>query len=130
MKIGDRKNRFFLSPFLLIYNILYLYCKQHQLHKANNFKAAMQELEKNKKHISALDKLIEAAFEKNVPDKLRDDPFERMTANHEKEQREWIQAAAEADWRFTILYIQLHGFSLGFPGVIFQPVLIASVGIL
>ena len=31
---------------LIISLFLYLYCKQHQLHKANNFKAAKQELEK------------------------------------------------------------------------------------
>ena len=54
-----------------------------------------------KKHAVALDKLIGAAFEKNVPDKLRDDPFDRMTANHEKEQRELIQAAAEAEQRLA-----------------------------
>ncbi len=78
---------------------LYLYSKQHQLNKANNLKAAKQELEKNKKRIAALDKLIEAAFEKNVLGTLRDDLFERMTANYEKEQRELIQAVAEAEQR-------------------------------
>ena len=45
----------------------------------------------------ALDKLIEAAFEKNVLGTLRDDLFERMTANYEKEQRELIQAVAETE---------------------------------
>jgi hypothetical protein len=39
---------------------LFLYGKQHELHKANNFKAAKQEFEKNKKRIVALDKLIES----------------------------------------------------------------------
>ena len=128
MKSGDRKNRFFLSPFLLI--IIFCICTVSNTNCTKQTISKPQCRSLRKKHISALDKLIEAAFEKNVPDKLRDDPYERMTANHEKEQREWIQAAAEADWRFTILYIQLHGFTLGFSGVIFQPVLIASVGIL
>ena len=80
---------------------LYLYSKQHQLNKANNLKAAKQELEKNKKRIVALDKLIEAAFEKNVLGTLRDDLFERMTANYEKEQKELIQAVAEAEQRLA-----------------------------
>ena len=80
---------------------LYLYGKQHQLNKANNLKAAKQELEKNKKRIVALDKLIEAAFEKNVLGTLRDDLFERMTANYEKEQKELIQAVAEAEQRLA-----------------------------
>ena len=80
---------------------LYLYGKQHELHKANNFKAAKQELEKNKKRIVALDKLIEAAFEKNVLGTLRDDLFERMTANYEKEQRELIQAVAELEQKLA-----------------------------
>ena len=80
---------------------LYLYGKQHQLNKANNLKAAKQELEKNKKRIVALDKLIEAAFEKNVLGTLRDDLFELMTANYEKEQKELIQAVAEAEQQLT-----------------------------
>ena len=80
---------------------LYLYSKQHQLNKANNLKAAKQELEKNKKRIVALDKLIEAAFEKNVLGTLRDDLFERMTANYEKEQKELMQAVAEAEQRLV-----------------------------
>ena len=49
----------------------------------------------------ALDKLIEAAFEKNVLGTLRDDLFERMTANYEKEQKELIQAVAEAEQRLA-----------------------------
>ena len=77
--------------------LMRLYGKQHELHKANSFKAAKQELDKNKKRIVALDKLIEAAFEKNVLGTLRDDLFERMTANYEKEQRELIQAVAETE---------------------------------
>ena len=62
---------------------LYLYGKQHQLNKANNFKAAKQELEKN------------------VLGTLRDDLFERMTSNYEQEQRELIQAVAELEQRLA-----------------------------
>lgn len=80
---------------------LYLYGKQHELNKTNNFKAAKQELEKNKKRIAALDKLIQVAFEKNVLGTLRNDLFERMTANYEKEQRKLIQAVAEAERRLA-----------------------------
>ena len=80
---------------------LYLYEKQHELNKTNNFKAAKQELEKNKKRIAALDKLIQVAFEKNVLGTLRDDLFERMTANYEQEQRELIQAVAELEQRLA-----------------------------
>lgn len=75
--------------------------KQHELNKANKFKAAKQELEKNKKRIAALDKLIEAAFEKNVLGTLRDDLFERMTSNYEQEQSELIQAVAELEQRLA-----------------------------
>lgn len=63
--------------------------------------AAKQELEKNKKRIAALDKLIEAAFEKNVLGTLRDDLFERMTSNYEQEQSELIQAVAELEQRLA-----------------------------
>ena len=80
---------------------LYLYGKQHELHKANNFKAAKQELEKSKQRIVALDKLIQVAFEKNVLGTLRDDLFERMTANYEQEQRELRQSVAELEHRLA-----------------------------
>ena len=80
---------------------LYLYGKQHELHKANNFKAAKQELEKSKQRIVALDKLIQVAFEKNVLGTLRDDLFERMTANYEQEQRELMQSVAELEHRLA-----------------------------
>ena len=80
---------------------LYLYGKQHELHKANNFKAAKQELEKSKQRIVALDKLIQVAFEKNVLGTLRDDLFERMTANYEQEQRELMQSVAELEHRLS-----------------------------
>lgn len=49
----------------------------------------------------ALDKLIQVAFEKNVLGTLRDDLFERMTANYEQEQRELIQAVAELEQRLA-----------------------------
>ena len=80
---------------------LYLYGKQHELHKANNFKATKQELEKSKQRIVALDKLIQVAFEKNVLGTLRDDLFERMTANYEQEQRELMQSVAELEHRLA-----------------------------
>lgn len=76
---------------------MYLYSKQHKLNKVNNLKVAKQEIEKNKQRIKALDKLIEAAFEKNVLGTLRDDLFTRMTANYEKEQKELLQAIAKAE---------------------------------
>ena len=69
--------------------------------KANNFKAAKQELEKSKQRIVALDKLIQVAFEKNVLGTLRDDLFERMTANYEQEQRELMQSVAELEHRLA-----------------------------
>jgi hypothetical protein len=80
---------------------LYLYGKRHELHKANNFKSAKQELEKSKQRIVALDKLIQVAFEKNVLGTLRDDLFERMTANYEQEQRELMQSVAELEHRLA-----------------------------
>lgn len=52
---------------------------------------------RKQKRIAALDKLIQVPFEKNVLGTLRDDLFERMTANYEQEQRELIQAVAELE---------------------------------
>ena len=49
----------------------------------------------------ALDKLIQVAFEKNVLGTLRDDLFERMTANYEQEQRELMQSVAELEHRLA-----------------------------
>ena len=54
-----------------------------------------------KKYLLANNKLIEAAFEKNVLGTLRDDLFERMTANYEQEQRELIQSVADLEQRLA-----------------------------
>lgn len=66
---------------------MYLHGKQHQFYKANSHKVTKQELEKNKKRIVALGKLIGAVFEDMCLGILRDDLFERMTANYEKSKK-------------------------------------------
>ena len=79
------------------YVFLYLFAKQHRLSIANNLKEAKYELEKNKKRIQELDKLIEAVFEQNVLGKLPDDRYNRMLINYEKEQRDLMQKVEDAE---------------------------------
>lgn len=76
---------------------LYLFTKEHRLSIANNLKEAKYELEKNKKRIKELDKLIEAVFEQNVLGKLPDDRYKRMLTNYENEQRSLMQKVEDAD---------------------------------
>lgn len=76
---------------------LYLFAKKHRLSIANNLKEAKYELEKNKKLIKELDKLIEAVFEQNVLGKLLDDRYKRMLTNYENEQRNLMQKVEDAD---------------------------------
>lgn len=68
------------------YVFLYLFAKQHRLSITNNLREAKYELEKNKKRIQELDKLIEAVFEQNVLGKLPDERYNRMLNSYEKEQ--------------------------------------------
>ena len=76
---------------------LYLFAKEHRLSIANNLKEAKYELEKNKKRIQELDKLIEAVFEQNVLGKLPDDRYKRMLTNYENEQRDLMQKVEDAE---------------------------------
>ncbi len=76
---------------------LYLYAKEHRLSIANNLKEAKYELEKNKKRIQELDKLIEAVFEQNVLGKLPDDRYNRMLTNYEKEQKDLMLKVEDAE---------------------------------
>ena len=76
---------------------LYLFAKEHRLNIANNLKEAKYELEKNKKRIQELDKLIEAVFEQNVLGKLPDDRYNRMLTNYENEQKDLMQKVEEAE---------------------------------
>ncbi len=76
---------------------LYLFAKQHRLSIANNLKEAKYELEKNKKRIQELDKLIEAVFEQNVLGKLPDDRYNRMLTNYENEQKDLMQKVEDAE---------------------------------
>ena len=79
------------------YVFLYLFAKQHRLSIANNLKEAKYELEKNKKRIQELDKLIEAVFEQNVLGKLPDERYNRMLNNYEKEQKDLMQKVEDAE---------------------------------
>ncbi len=76
---------------------LYLFAKEHKLSIANNLKEAKYELEKNKKRIQELDKLIEAVFEQNVLGKLPDDRYNRMLTNYEKEQKDLMLKVEDAE---------------------------------
>ena len=53
-------------------------------------------IERGARRISDIDKLIEAAFERNVLGKLEDDRYERMMKNHAQEQRELIAEVQES----------------------------------
>ena len=79
------------------YVFLYLFAKQHRLSIANNLREAKYELEKNKKRIQELDKLIEAVFEQNVLGKLPDERYHRMLNNYEKEQKDLLQKVEDAE---------------------------------
>ena len=79
------------------YVFLYLFSKQHKLSIANNLREAKYELEKSKKRIQELDKLIEAVFEQNVLGKLPDERYNRMLNSYEKEQSDLMQKVEEAE---------------------------------
>ena len=53
-------------------------------------------IERGTRRISEIDKLIEAAFERNVLGKLEDDRYERMVKNYAQEQRELIAEVQES----------------------------------
>lgn len=79
------------------YVFLYLFSKQHKLSIANNLREAKYELEKNKKRIQELDKLIEAVFEQNVLGKLPDERYNRMLNNYENEQSDLMQKVEDTE---------------------------------
>ena len=79
------------------YVFLYLFSKRHKLSIANNLREAKYELEKNKKRIQELDKLIEAVFEQNVLGKLPDERYNRMLNNYENEQSDLMQKVEDTE---------------------------------
>ena len=75
---------------------LYLFAKQNTLGREKTIRDMKQNLEKAKRRIQELDKLIERIYEDNVLGKISDGRFYRMSANYETEQKELL-AAVEHD---------------------------------
>ncbi|MDD2647397.1 MAG: recombinase family protein [Eubacteriales bacterium] len=71
---------------------LYLFAKQNTLGREISIRTMKQELERSKKRITELDKLIERIYEDNVLGKITDERFYRMSASYEKEQKELLAA--------------------------------------
>ena len=67
---------------------LYLFAKQNALKKEQSIRALKQSVEKSKRRIREIDKLIERIYEDNVLGRLSDDRYYRMSANYEQEQKE------------------------------------------
>ncbi len=68
---------------------------------SKNLKQAKRDIEKSKKRIQELDKLFAGAFERNILGTLDDERYARMTAAYEKEQKELIASAAEAEQKLS-----------------------------
>ena len=69
---------------------LYLFNKNNTQVKENEIRVLNQEIDKGKRRIENLDKLIERIYEDNILGKISDDRFERMSHNYETEQKELL----------------------------------------
>ena len=69
---------------------LYMLARKNDTMRQQERKRLERVIERGTRRISEIDKLIEAAFERNVLGKLEDDRYERMVKNYAQEQRELI----------------------------------------
>ena len=76
---------------------LYLFAKQNTLGREISIRTMKQELERSKKRITELDKMIERIYEDNVLGKITDERFYRMSASCEKEQNELLAAVEHGE---------------------------------
>ncbi|MBQ8868483.1 MAG: recombinase family protein [Oscillospiraceae bacterium] len=75
---------------------LYMLAKKNDAMRQQERKRFERVIERGTRRISEIDKLIEAAFERNVLGKLEDDRYERMVKNYAQEQRELIAEVQES----------------------------------
>ena len=75
---------------------LYMLAKKNDAMRQQERKRLERVIERGTRRISEIDKLIEAAFERNVLGKLEDERYERMVKNYAQEQRELIAEVQES----------------------------------
>ena len=75
---------------------LYVLARKNDAMRQQERKRLERVIERGTRRISEIDKLIEAAFERNVLGKLEDDRYERMVKNYAQEQRELIAEVQES----------------------------------
>ena len=75
---------------------LHFFAKQNVATKENNIRTMKQNIEKSKKRIADLDKLIERIYEDTILGNLSEDRFRRMSQSYENEQKDLL-AAVEHD---------------------------------
>jgi DNA invertase Pin-like site-specific DNA recombinase len=76
---------------------LYMYAKKHNITKEVNSRNMKATIERNKRRIKELDKLIERIYEDNVLGKIPDARFSKMMASYEAEQNQLITETAKAE---------------------------------
>ncbi len=76
---------------------LYMYAKKHNITKEVNSRNMKATIERNKRRIKELDKLIERIYEDNVLGKIPDARFSKMMANYEAEQNQLVTETAKAE---------------------------------
>lgn len=75
---------------------LYMLARKNDAMRQQERKRLERVIERGTRRISEIDKLIEAAFERNVLGKLEDDRYERMVKKYAQEQRELIAEVQES----------------------------------
>ena len=76
---------------------LYMYAKKHNIAKEVNSRNMKATIERNKRRIKELDKLIERIYEDNVLGKIPDARFSKMMASYEAEQNQLVTETAKAE---------------------------------
>ena len=76
---------------------LYMYAKKHNITKEVNTRNMKATIERNKRRIKELDKLIERIYEDNVLGKIPDARFSKMMASYEAEQNQLVTETAKAE---------------------------------
>ncbi len=74
-----------------------MYAKKHNITKEVNSRTIKAAIERDKRRIVELDKLIERIYEDNVLGKIPDARFSKMMANYEAEQNQLIESTAKAE---------------------------------
>jgi len=76
---------------------LYMYAKKHNITKEVNSRNMKAAIERDKRRIKELDKLIERIYEDNVLGKIPDARFAKMMSSYEAEQNQLIEETAKAE---------------------------------